>query len=163
MLFRSRDVAVRVAKTASYSGINLFAYSHPVLFVPAYSGPGYAPDEAFVLGIVRQETEFDAMAVSGAGARGLMQLMPSSAKHDADISGLQFRPNDLLTDAGYNMRLGMVELADDLSLYGGSYILAAAAYNAGKANVNKWLNTYGDPRSPAVDPIDWIEIGRAHV
>ncbi|HTK78996.1 MAG TPA: transglycosylase SLT domain-containing protein [Rhizomicrobium sp.] len=152
-----KDVAVRVAKTASYNGTNLFAYSHPVVLLPGYAGPGYTPESAFVLGIIRQETEFDPMAVSGSGARGLMQLMPASAKRDADLSGMPYRPNDLLNDTTYNIRLGMVELADDLVTYGGSYILAAAAYNAGKANVNKWLDLYGDPRGPAVDPIDWIE------
>lgn len=152
-----KDIAVRVAKTASYSGITLLGYSHPVISIPVYSGPGYPPDAAFVLGIIRQETEFDPMAVSGSGARGLMQLMPSSARRDADMAGIAYRANDLLSDASYNMRLGMVELAGDLATYTGSYLLAAAAYNAGKANVNKWLDMFGDPRSPTVDPIDWIE------
>jgi peptidoglycan lytic transglycosylase len=152
-----RDVALRVAKTASYAGANFFAYLHPVISVPAYSGPGVAPEPAYVLGIIRQETEFDPSAVSGPGARGIMQLMPSSAKRAADMAGLTYRPNDLIADTAYNMQLGMTELSEDLSTYGGSYILAAAAYNAGKANVNKWLDTYGDPRSPTVNPIDWIE------
>ena len=151
------DAAVRVAKTASYNGTNFFDYLHPVIAVPAYAGPAPAPETAFVLAIIRQETEFDPAAVSGAGARGLMQLMPSSAKRSADLSGLPYRPNDLLSDTTYNMRLGMVELSDDLATYGGSYVLTAAAYNAGKANVNRWLDTYGDPRGPYVDPIDWIE------
>jgi soluble lytic murein transglycosylase len=151
------DVAVRVAKTANYNGVPLDAYLHPVFGVPGYAGPGYAPEPAFVLAIMRQETEFDPAAVSSAGARGLMQLLPSSAKHDAGLAGFAWRPNDLLADPIYNTRLGMVELADDLSAYGGSYLLTAAAYNAGKGNVNKWINIYGDPRSPVVDPVDWIE------
>ncbi|HEY1962332.1 MAG TPA: lytic transglycosylase domain-containing protein [Rhizomicrobium sp.] len=151
------DVSVRVAKTANYNGVPLDAYLHPVIAVPGYVGPGHAPEPAFVLAIMRQETEFDPAAVSSAGARGLMQLLPSSAKHDAGLAGFAWRPNDLLADPSYNTRLGMVELADDLSNYGGSYLLTAAAYNAGKGNVNKWINTYGDPRSPVVDPVDWIE------
>jgi soluble lytic murein transglycosylase len=151
------DVALRVAKTANYNGVPLSAYLHPVFGVPGYAGPGYAPEPAFVLAIMRQETEFDPAAVSAAGARGLMQLLPSSAKHDAGLAGFAWRPNDLLADATYNTRLGMVELADDLAAYGGSYLLTAAAYNAGKGNVNKWINIYGDPRSPVVDPVDWIE------
>jgi soluble lytic murein transglycosylase len=151
------DVAVRVAKTATYNGTNLFLYSHPVIALPAYAGPGYAPENAFVLAIIRQETEFDAGAVSGAGARGLMQLMPASAKHDAGLAGFAYRPADLVGDPTYNTRLGMVELADDLAFYGGSYVLTAAAYNAGKGNVNRWINTYGDPRRPGTDPVDWIE------
>jgi soluble lytic murein transglycosylase len=152
-----KDVAVRVAKQASYTGTNFFTYLHPVIAIPAYAGPSPTPEPAFVLGIIRQETEFDPSSVSGAGARGLMQLMPSSAKRSAGLAGVAYRPNDLLSDTTYNEQLGMVELSDDLATYGGSYILTAAAYNAGKGNVNRWLDTYGDPRSPTVDPIDWIE------
>ena len=152
-----KDVAVRVAKQASYTGTNFFTYLHPVIGLPSYQGPSPAPENAFVLGIIRQETEFDPSAVSGAGARGLMQLMPASAKHSAGLANLQYRPNDLISDTTYNTQLGMIELSDDLATFGGSYILTAAAYNAGKANVNRWLDTYGDPRSPNVDPIDWIE------
>src|SRR5207248_11252410 len=122
------DAAIRASKTASYSGTHLLAYSHPVIAVPRYTGPGSAPEQAFVLAVIRQETEFDPAAVSGAGARGLMQLLLSSAKHDAGLAGMQYRPADLLNDPTYNMRLGMVELADDLSAYGGSYLLTVAAY-----------------------------------
>jgi soluble lytic murein transglycosylase len=152
-----KDVAIRAAKTASYSGVRLLAYSHPVISLPGYVGPGYAPEPAFVHGIIRQETEFDTAAVSGSGARGLMQLMPASAKHDAGLAGFSYRLDDLTQDPVYNARLGMVELADDLATYGGSYVLTAAAYNAGKTNVNRWIATFGDPRTPSVDPVDWIE------
>ena len=152
-----KDAAIRVAKTASYSGVRLAGYSHPTIALPSYVGPGTAPEPAFVHGIIRQETEFDTAAVSGSGARGLMQLMPASAKHDAGLAGLPYNFSDLTQNPIYNARLGMVEMADDLSLYGGSYVLTAAAYNAGKGNVNRWIATYGDPRSPVVDPLDWIE------
>jgi soluble lytic murein transglycosylase len=151
------DAAIRALKTAAYNGTHFLAYSHPVVSMPAYSGPGYAPDRAFVLAIIRQETEFDPAAVSGAGARGLMQLMPASAKRDAERGGVGYLPDQLLSNPSYNMRLGMVELAENLASYNGSYILTAAAYNAGRGNVNKWINTYGDPRSPVVDPLDWLE------
>jgi soluble lytic murein transglycosylase len=86
-----------------------------------------------------------------------MQLMPASARRDADRGGLSYLPDQLLSNPAYNMQLGMVELAEDLATYGGSFILTAAAYNAGRGNVNKWINTYGDPRSPVVDPLDWLE------
>jgi soluble lytic murein transglycosylase len=151
------DAAIRASKTASYSGTYVLASSHPVISVPAYSGPGYAPEHAFVLAIIRQETEFDPAAVSSAGARGLMQLMLASAKHDAGRSGVAYLPDQLLSNPTYNMQLGMVELAENLASYDGSYLLTAAAYNAGRGNVKKWINTYGDPRSPVVDPVDWIE------
>ena len=152
-----RDIAVRVAKTASYNGVDLLAYSHPVIALPGYRGPGSAPDNALVLGLIRQETEFNDDAVSRVGARGIMQLMPSTARRMARLAGLPYRHAGLTTDTHYNIQLGMTELSTDLSDWNGSYILAAAAYNAGGGNVKRWIATYGDPRSSSVDPIDWIE------
>jgi soluble lytic murein transglycosylase len=152
-----REIAVRAAKEASYNGIELPEYSHPVITVPHYQGPGYAPETPFVLAIIRQETEFDQWSVSGAGARGIMQVMPEGAKHSAQLAGLSWRPSDLTGDPGYNMQLGMTELAGDLADWSGSYVLAAAAYNAGPGNVRKWIATFGDPRDARVDPLDWIE------
>jgi soluble lytic murein transglycosylase len=152
-----RDVAVRAAKEASYNGVRFYEYSHPVISVPRYEGPGTAPEEALVLAIIRQETEFDPGSISHAGARGLMQVMPSSASHLAALSGVEYNLSGLTRDPIYNMELGMAELSHDLTEWGGSYILAAAAYNAGPGNVRKWIATYGDPRDARVDPVDWIE------
>jgi soluble lytic murein transglycosylase len=152
-----REIAVRVAKEASYNGVQLLAYSHPVIAVPPYSGPGTAPEPAYVLGVIRQETEFDPDAVSGAGARGIMQVMPESARRSANLAGVEYRPGALTGDPTYSMQLGMTELAGDLADWTGSYVLAAAAYNAGPGNVRKWIATYGDPRNSSVDPVDWIE------
>jgi soluble lytic murein transglycosylase len=152
-----RDVAVRVAKAASYNDIPLLTYTHPVIALPPYSGPGPAPEPALVLGIMRQETEFDAASVSHAGARGIMQIMPHDARRLARLSNLPYRPNDLTSDTNYNMQLGMTEFSSYLSDWGNSLILAAAAYNAGPSNARRWIATFGDPRSPSVDPIDWIE------
>lgn len=152
-----REIAVRVAKAASYTGTPFLAFTHPVIPLPAYSGPGTAPEPAYVLGLIRQETEFDPDAVSKAGARGLMQLMLGSARADAARAGLQYRPNDLTGNPTYNIQLGMVEFAGDVSDWNGSLVLAIASYNAGPGNVKKWIATNGDPRSPSVDPIDWIE------
>jgi len=152
-----RDVAVRVAKAASYSGLTLLAYTHPVMPIPAYLGPGRTPEPALVLGLIRQETEFDPAAVSHAGARGIMQIMPATARRTARLANLPYRPNDLTTDVNYNIQLGMTEFSGHMDDWGGSLILAAAAYNAGPTNARKWIAAFGDPRSPAVDPIDWIE------
>jgi len=152
-----RDIAVRVAKEASYNGVRLPDYSHPVISLPRYSGPGVVPETAFVLAIIRQETEFDPNSVSGAGARGLMQLMPDSARRDAGLAGMSYNLSSLTTDSAYNIELGMTELADDLSEWGGSYVLAAASYNAGRGNVRRWIATFGDPRDARIDPVDWIE------
>jgi len=152
-----RDVAVRVAKAASYADIYLLTYTHPVIPVPAYRGPGTAPEPALVLGIIRQETEFDAASVSHAGARGIMQVMPSGVRKNARLAGLPYRPNDVIGDPNYNMQLGMTEFAGYLSDWNNSLILSAAAYNAGTNNAKRWIATFGDPRNPNVDPIDWIE------
>jgi len=152
-----KDVAVRVAKEASYANVWLLNYSHPVISIPTYTGSGTAPESALVLGVIRQETEFNPASVSYAGARGIIQVMPSSVRHLASLAGLPYRPNDMTRDQNYALKIGMTELAQDLSEWSGSYILAAAAYNAGPGNVRRWISQFGDPRDARVDPIDWIE------
>lgn len=147
-------LGVKVAKNASYNDVYLQPYLHPVLPIPAFSGD--APEAALVLGLARQESEFDVNAVSTAGARGLMQLMPASAKRAASMRGLPYRPNDL-SKADYNMQLGMATISEYLGRWEGSYILAIASYNAGPNNVRNWVETFGDPRDASIDPIDWIE------
>jgi soluble lytic murein transglycosylase len=129
-----RDAAVRVAKQASYNSILYLTFTHPVIAVPAYRGPGNGPEPAMVLGLIRQETEFDATAVSAPGARGIMQIMPAGAARDANLAGVAYRPNDLLSDPSYNMQLGMAEFGSYIRDWGGSLILSMAAYNAGPTN-----------------------------
>ncbi len=152
-----REIALRIAKSKSYDGILMQTYDHPIIPIPAYVGPPPGPETALVLGLIRQETEFDPDAVSGPGARGLMQLMPEAARKAAADAGLAYRPNDLLRDTNYNMQLGMTELAGDLRQWSGSYVLATASYNAGVHNAEKWIVAFGDPRFSNVDPIDWVE------
>jgi soluble lytic murein transglycosylase len=151
-----REIAVRVAKTLSYTGPLLLAYSYPTIALPGYVGPNAPPEPAYVLGIIRQETEFDPDAVSGPGARGIMQMMPEAARKAAAQNGMAYRGGDLTNDPTYNMQLGMTELSGDVSDWGGSLIVAAAAYNAGPTNAKRWIDAFGDPRS-TTDPIDWIE------
>jgi soluble lytic murein transglycosylase len=152
-----REVAVRAAKQASYNGILYQTYDYPTIPVPAYRGPGTGPEPAVVLALIRQETEFDAFSVSAPGARGIMQMMPGGVKHAANLAGIPYRPNDLLTDPSYNMQLGQAEFGSDMADWNGSLVISSAAYNAGPGNAKKWLNNNGDPRSPTTDPIDWIE------
>ena len=152
-----RDVALRVAKVAGYDGVVLMPYAFPVISIPSYRGSGNGPKPALVLGIIRQETEFDPESISNAGARGIMQIMPSTARRTARQADLPYRPNDLTSNTTYNMQLGMTEFAGYLGDWNNSLILAAAAYNAGPNNAKKWIAAYGDPRSPNVDPIAWIE------
>jgi soluble lytic murein transglycosylase len=151
------EVAVRAAKQAGYSGVLLLNYSFPVVNVPPYRGEGAAPETPLVLALIRQETEFDPNAVSGAGALGIMQVMPATGKKMARIAGVRYDEHSLLYDTAYNMQLGMGELQHQLDNWGGSYILAIAAYNAGPTNVRRWIKQFGDPRDPRIDPVDWIE------
>ncbi|MBN9555068.1 MAG: transglycosylase SLT domain-containing protein [Alphaproteobacteria bacterium] len=151
------QIAVRLAKTSSYSGVPRLEFSYPVLALPSFAGSGTPPQPALVHAVIRQETEFNAEAISSAGARGLMQVMLAAAKTSARLGNLHYRPNDLLTDVTYNMQRGMIELARHYGSWDNSIVLTAAAYNAGPGNVRKWVATYGDPSSGKVDAIDWIE------
>ena len=152
-----RDVALRLAKNAGYAGLPMPNFAYPVLRPPAYAGTGTGPEPALVHALIRQETEFDAQAISSAGARGLMQVMLSAAKTSAKRSGLPYRPDDLLADADYNMKLGMLEFQTHYDSWNNSLVLATAAYNAGPGNVRKWVASNGDPSHGGVDAIDWIE------
>ncbi len=151
-------MGVRVAKLASYNGVMLLPHLAPVVTLPRFPGTAAGPDPALVLGITRQESEFDPAVVSSAGARGLMQLMPATARQAASMNRLGFKLSDLTSNPRYNMQLGMVTLDDYLAYWGDSYVLAIASYNAGPSNVRKWVEANGDPRDSSVDPIDWIEM-----
>jgi soluble lytic murein transglycosylase len=152
-----REIAVRLGKSASYDNMTMLTYTHPIISIPSYRGAGAAPENAVVLGLIRQETEFDPNAVSSAGARGIMQVMPETARTAARRAGLPFRPNDLISNPSYAIQIGMIEYGALLNGWNGSLILSLAAYNAGPGNARKWVAMNGDPRSPNVDPVDWIE------
>lgn len=148
------DLAIHVAKEARQSGVELTEFLFPTLRVPA----GDAPEAALTLAIIKQESAFDQRAQSSAGALGLMQLMPSTARPLAKSVGIKkLDEKKLLADASLNMRLGRLYLDQMIQRFGGSYIMAVAAYNAGPSRVRDWSNLYGDPRSPEIDAVDWIE------
>jgi len=147
------DLAVMVAKTARTKGVDLIDYLYPVLAVPKSEGP----EPALTLAVIRQESAFEIDAVSSAGALGLMQLMPTTAKQVAKSLKLRYRKEDLTRSADYNMRLGRAYLQDLLDHFDQSYVLAIAAYNAGPDRVLDWIRLYGDPRENGVDVVDWIE------
>jgi soluble lytic murein transglycosylase len=146
------DLAVSVARRASFAGVTLLDVGYPLAVVPP-SGL----ESPLVLAVTRQESGFDASALSPAGALGLMQLMPATARKMAKDLQIAYSEQRLLTDASYNMTLGSAFLGDMLSRFGGSYVLAVAAYNAGPARVDQWLQALGDPRAPNVDAVDWVE------
>ncbi len=147
------DIAVRMAKQARKAGVILFDDLFPSRRLPATQ----SPEPALVLAVIRQESAFYDGAISRAGARGLMQIMPATARRVARQIKVRYSRKKLLSDPEYNLRLGRAYLADLTEKYDGSYILALTAYNAGPARAKRWMKAFGDPRSPGVDPIDWIE------
>lgn len=115
------------------------------------------PEKALIHAIVHRESMFDPEAVSPAGARGLMQIMPATAKATAKSLKMTYSLDKLTADARYNTHLGSAHLRDLVSDYGGFYPMAIAAYNAGGGNVKKWIEAFGDPRKGDMDVVDWIE------
>ncbi|MEM1382510.1 MAG: lytic transglycosylase domain-containing protein [Pseudomonadota bacterium] len=149
------NYAVRLAKTAARRGILLYPAYYPLTDLAEYAG---VVEPAFAMSVARQETELDPRAVSPAGARGLMQLMPRTAKRVAQWIGEPYSLARLTDDWQYNARLGQTYLARRRDQFGGSYVMAAAAYNAGAHRVDRWVEEFGDPRGAEVDMIDWIEM-----
>ncbi len=148
-----QDLGLRVARTGNYRGYYLPERGYPLLDTPQPEG---AAEPAFMLAITRQESSFDPHARSSVGARGLMQLMPATASHVARGLGLRYA-SSRLDDPHYNMTLGGYFLGRLTSQFGGSFVLAAAAYNAGPGRPADWVNTCGDPRKTGADPTDFIE------
>jgi len=149
------EVGVRVGKAGLQRGVVAPGAAYPVLN-PALSRK---PDveRAFVLAITRQESEFNPKAVSRVGARGLMQFMPATAKAEARLRGMAYQKSWLTDDPGYNLTLGGLHLDTLIRQFGGSYIMTAAAYNAGPSRPGQWVRDYGDPRTGQIDPVDWVE------
>lgn len=148
------DLAVMVGRSALQNGLSDYtAAGFPTVRVPS-NQVGYW---TMIHAIARQESQFDRAAVSHAGARGLMQLMPGTARETAGKIGLGYNLASLISDPDYNIQLGSTYFQRMLDYYGGSYPLAVAAYNAGPGNVNRWLAANGDPRTRSIDIVDWIE------
>ena len=150
-------LALRVAKRGLQKNVPIYDIAYPTVSLPVYRGNGTAPESALVLGLTRQESEFDPEAMSGAGARGLMQMMPATAKITARKHGINFGNKTELFTPSVNVQLGMAHVSDLLKSFGGSYVLSIASYNAGAGRANQWMSTYGDPRSTNADVVDWIE------
>jgi len=148
------DLGVMVGRRPRADGSSGYSLaSFPSLGVPE----GHQENWTMIHAIARQESQFDKAAISHAGARGLMQLMPGTAQETAGRVGLAYMPGSLTSDPAYNIQLGSTYFQRMLSYYDGSYPLAVAAYNAGPGNVNKWLRANGDPRLPGGDILRWIE------
>jgi peptidoglycan lytic transglycosylase len=148
------DLGVWVAREARIKGENFYARSgFPEVPIPS----AYARHWTLAHAITRQESSFDRAAVSSAGARGMMQLMPGTAREVAGKLGLRYDFGGLTGDPSYNMMLGTSYLSTLLDQWGGNVPLAVASYNAGAGNVRKWIAANGDPRLPGADIVRWIE------
>ena len=147
-------IGIRIAKDAAAEGLVLPNQYYPLHPIAGHRWP--VPTE-FAMAIARQESELDPAAESSAGALGLMQLMPATAKAMADAVGTPYSASRLTAEPRYNARLGTTYLARMLDRFDGSYLLAAAAYNAGPGRVGQWIEDFGDPRDQGVDAVTWIE------
>ena len=148
------DQAVALARRAGRDGLVLPDAGWPAPFDPAPGGI----EPAVLLALMRQESSFDDQALSPAGARGLMQLMPGTAALVAKRLG----ETAAYIEPAVNMRLGAAYLQGLLDQFA-ALPLALAAYNAGPRRVTDWLTANGDPRTTAagpaaIDMIDWIEL-----
>lgn len=147
------DLALRAARAARRQGVLISSDLFPAVPLDAHRGI----EQALLLALVRQESGFYSDAISRAGARGLMQLMPGTAKQVARQVDVSYSHDRLTSDPSYNLLLGQSYLGDLLDRFDGSYILALAGYNAGPHRAARWIDDYGDPRDVDIDPVDWIE------
>jgi soluble lytic murein transglycosylase len=149
-----QDLAMRAARAAATRGFILPERGYPLMAPPAIRT---SAEPAFTLSIARQESNFYPAARSHANARGMMQLLPATARITARSIGEPYSEARLTTDPLYNMRLGSSYLGQMIDRFSGSYIMAAAAYNAGPGRPADWVNFCGDPRGASVNPLDFIE------
>ncbi len=152
------DFAIQVSKIASYQKRFHNKYNYPIISTPKYINKRKIPESALILSIIRQESEFDLEANSHAGAKGLMQLMPYTAKLVSKQAKLPYSKSRLTTDPEYNINLGSHYIAGLILQYDGAYPFAVAAYNAGPNRVKYWKKINKDPQKKQVNYIDWVEL-----
>ncbi|MCA0870888.1 lytic transglycosylase domain-containing protein [Seohaeicola saemankumensis] len=149
-------LAVMIAKRAASGGVVL-----PTAYYPLHPVAGLRLPMAkeMTLAIARRESEFDPGVVSGAGARGLMQVMPRTAELVASDLGIaaQHSTGRLTREWEYNAKLGANYLAGLAADFRGNVVMMSAGYNAGPGRPIQWMETYGDPREGHIDIVDWIE------
>ncbi len=152
------DFAIQIAKIASYEKRFHNKYNYPIISTPKLINGRKIPESAFILSIIRQESEFDTSAHSHAGAQGLMQLMTYTAKVVAKQAKLPYSKSRLTSDPEYNVNLGSHYIAGLILEYDGSYPFAIAAYNAGPKRVRYWKKINKNPQKKEIDYVDWIEL-----
>lgn len=149
--------SLRIGKKAVARGMNLIYYAYPLHAFPEYKPLRKPPEDAFLLSVARQESEFNTQTVSRAGARGILQVMPITARHVCRDYNLRCDIKRLLTDESYNTMISSAYIADRMAEFRGSYVLGLAGYNAGPGRARQWIRQYGDPRDNRIDVVDWIE------
>lgn len=151
------SLALAVGKAAMQQGHDPGLAAFPLGAIPDtadISGAG----KALAYAIARQESAFNPSAVSPANAKGLLQLMPATAKKVASRYQMAYAEDKLIDDPAFNATLGSHYLGEQISKFNGSYILTFAAYNAGPNRIPQWIKRYGDPRGKPIDTVvDWIE------
>ncbi len=152
------DFAIQVSKIASYQKRFHNKYNYPVISTPNKIGSRKIPEQALILSIIRQESEFDISARSRVGAQGLMQLMPYTAKTVAKQAKVSYSKSRLTTSPEYNINLGSFYIAGLILDYDGSYPFAVAAYNAGPKRVKYWKKINKNPQKKQIDYVDWVEL-----
>ena len=152
------DFAIQIAKIASYEKRFHNKFNYPIISTPNFINGRKIPESAFILSIIRQESEFDLTANSHAGARGLMQLMPYTAKLVSKQAKLPYSKSRLTTDPEYNINLGSHYIAGLILEYEGAYPFAIAAYNAGPKRVKYWKKINKNPQKGKIDYVNWIEL-----
>jgi len=152
------DFAIQVSKLASYEKRFHNTFNYPIISVPQYVDGRKIPETAFILSLIRQESEFDMRANSHVGAQGLMQIMPYTAKLVAKQAKLPYSKSRLTSDPEYNINLGSHYIAGLILQYDGAYPFATAAYNAGPKRVKHWKKINKDPQKKQIDFVDWVEL-----
>ncbi len=152
------DFAIQVSKIASYQKRFHNQFNYPIISTPKYINKRKIPESALILSIIRQESEFDIEANSHAGAKGLMQLMPYTAKLVSKQAKLPYSKSRLTKDPEYNINLGSHYIAGLILQYDGTYPFAVAAYNAGPNRVKYWRRINKDPQKNQINFVDWVEL-----
>ncbi|WP_447969337.1 lytic transglycosylase domain-containing protein [Nitrospira sp. M1] len=127
--------------------------AYPIGYIPTIQQ--HAPaglDPYLVAGLIREESLYDARAMSRVGARGLMQLMPATAKKVASQLGVPSPQKDDLFDAKTNIQLGTTYVGQLLAQFNGNLVHTVAAYNAGPHVVRRWI-----AQDPQADPDEFVE------
>jgi len=152
--FCHREYPEYVCDMARLTGV-VYVYKETYPVLPETKA---SQDPALINAIIRKESGFNPYAVSGAGARGLMQLMPKTAQIIAKDLGFEIDVADLTRNPEMNVKLGTAYFEQKLARFQGNKEITLSGYNAGPLYSDKWLKRYGDPRLGEIDLLTWIEL-----